>query len=97
VSGPTKAAVQDALKNLRREIDGGITRAGSGSYPVRGCCEDWLTDGLPGRDPKTVAKNRYVLEPVLAVIGTVRLRDLDVTDVDRALAARPAARLRCAW
>ena len=27
VSGPTKAAVQDALKNLRKEIDGGITKA----------------------------------------------------------------------
>ena len=24
---PTKAAVQDALKNLRKEIDGGITKA----------------------------------------------------------------------
>jgi len=34
-----------------------------------------------------VAKNRYVLEPLLAVIGNLRLRDLDVADVDRALAA----------
>jgi integrase len=92
VSGPTKAAVQDALKQLRKEIDGGITKAGSGSYTVRRCCEDWLAGGLPGRDPKTVAKNRLVLEPVLAVIGTVRLRDLDVTDVDRALAAMAVSR-----
>jgi integrase len=92
VSGPTKAAVQDALKSLRTEIDGGITKAGSGSYTVRACCEDWLTGGLPGRDPKTVAKNRYVLEPVLAVIGGVRLRDLDVTDVDSVLAAVAATR-----
>jgi integrase len=59
---------------------------------VRRCCEDWLAGGLPGRDPKTVAKNRFVLEPVLAVIGTVRLRDLDVTDVDKALAALAATR-----
>ena len=92
VSGPTKATVQDALKNLRKELDGGITKAGSGSYTVRRCCEDWLTDGLPGRDPKTVAKNRHVLEPVLAMIGTVRLRDLDVTDVDKALAAMAVSR-----
>ena len=92
MSGPTKAAMQDALKNLRKEIDGGITKAGSGTYTVRRCCEDWLTDGLPGRDPKTVANNKFVLEPVLAVIGTVRLRDLDVTDVDRALAAAAATR-----
>jgi hypothetical protein len=70
-------ATQDALKNLRKEIDGGITKAGSGSYMVRRCCEDWFTSGgLPGRDPKTVAKNKYVLEPPLTVIGNARLRDL---------------------
>jgi hypothetical protein len=51
-----------------------------------------VTGGLPGRDPKTVAKNKYVLEPVLAVIGSVRLRDLDVTDVDNALTAVAATR-----
>jgi integrase len=84
--------VQDALKGLRKEIDGGITKAGSGSYTVRRCCEDWLTGGPPGRDPKTVAKNRFVLEPLLAVIGSISLRDLDVTDVDRALAAVAATR-----
>ena len=84
--------MQDALKLLRKEIDGGITRPAPLNYTVRRCCEDWLTGGLPGRDPKTVEKNRYVLEPLLAVIGTVRLRDLDVTDVDQALAALAAAR-----
>jgi integrase len=90
VSGASKAAVQDALKELRKEIDGGI-RAPS-DYTVRRCCEDWLADGLPGRDPITVEKNRYVLEPLLTVIGGLRLRDLDVTDVDSALAAVAAAR-----
>jgi hypothetical protein len=46
---------------------------------VRQCCQDWLDGRLPGRDPKTVAKNKFVLEPVLAVIGHIRLRDLAVT------------------
>jgi integrase len=91
VSGVSKAAVQDALKELRKEIDGGITPAPV-NYTVRRCCEDWLTSGLPGRDPKTIEKNRYVLEPLLAMIGTVRLRDLDVTDVDKALTALAASR-----
>jgi integrase len=39
-----------------------------------------------------MAKNRSVLEPVLAVIGPVRLRDLDVTDLDRGLVAAAATR-----
>jgi integrase len=91
VSGASKAAVQDALKELRKQIDGGITPAPS-NYTVRVCCEDWLASGLPGRDPRTIEKNRYVLEPVLAVIGTVRLRDLDVTGVDKALTAVAATR-----
>ena len=39
-----------------------------------------------------MAKNKFVLEPVLAVIGNVRLRDLDVTDVDNALTAVAATR-----
>ena len=59
---------------------------------MRRCCENWLTDGLPGRDLKTVAKNRFVVEPLLAVMCKVRLRDLDATDVDDALAAVAASR-----
>ncbi len=91
VSGVSKAAVQDGLKELRRQIDGGISAAPL-NYTVRRCCEDWLTSGLPGRDAKTIEKNKYVLEPLLAAIGTVRLRDLDVTDVDNALTAVAATR-----
>lgn len=87
VSGPTKAAAQDALKQLRAELDAGAVKPASGTYTVRQCCEDWLAHGLPRRDPKTVEKNMYVLEPLLAVIGGVRLRELDVSDVDRALVA----------
>jgi integrase len=86
VSGTTKAAVQDELKQLRAEADAGLDKKASGSYTVRQCCEDWLADGLPGRDAKTVEKNKYVLKPLLAIIGTKRLRELDVVDVDRALA-----------
>ena len=56
VSGQSKAAVQDALKELRKEIDGGIASPAPVNYTVRRCCEDWLTGGLPGRDPKTVRR-----------------------------------------
>ncbi len=37
VSGPTKAAVQDALKELRKQIDGGITHAAPANYTLRRC------------------------------------------------------------
>jgi hypothetical protein len=91
-AGRAQEPPEGALKNLRKEIDGGIAKPGAGSHTVRKCCEDWLTGGLPGRDPKTVAKNKYVLEPPRAVIGSVRLRDLDVTDIDNALTAVAATR-----
>jgi hypothetical protein len=38
------------------------------------------------------AKNKFVLGPVLALIGPIRLRELDVTDVDRVLTAIEATR-----
>jgi hypothetical protein len=60
---------------------------------VRGCCADWLAYGLPRRDPKTVEKNKYLLEPLLAVIGSIRLRELSASDVDGALATVAKTRL----
>jgi len=44
-----------------------------------------------------VAKNQFVLEPLLAVIGNIRLRDLHVTDVDQALAAAAASPRARRW
>jgi hypothetical protein len=57
VSGPSKAAVQDELKALRREVDAGLTKPAPSNYTVRRCCEDSLADGLPGRDLQTIEKN----------------------------------------
>lgn len=86
VSGQTKAAVQDRLKGLHADLDGGITRAAPSNYTVRRAAEEWLANGLAGRSAKTVKKNENVLEPLLASIGSRRLRELEVTDVDAALA-----------
>jgi len=87
VSGPTKAAVLEALKELRADAALGISKAPPAHYTARKAAEDWLASGLPGRSAKTVRKNKDVLEPILAVIGTVKLRELDATAVDRALTA----------
>src|SRR6201993_1231871 len=91
VSGKTKAAVVDKLRDLHLQLDKGITpKAGYTHYTVRQAAEDWLATGLDGRSPKTITKNQNVLEPVLAVIGACKLRDLTAADVRQALAAMAA-------
>ena len=67
VSGTTKAAVVDKLRDLHTQLDTGVTpKAGYAHYTVRQAAEDWLAHGLDGRSPKTITKNQNVLEPILA-------------------------------
>ena len=81
----------DKLRDLHLQLDKGITpKAGYAHYTVRQAAEDWLAHGLDGRSPKTVTKNQNVLEPILAVIGARKLRDLTAADVRQALAAMAA-------
>jgi integrase len=88
VSGTTKAAVIDKLRKLHTNLDQGIVpKTGYSNYTVRQATGDWLDAGLAGRSPKTVKKNQNVLEPILAVIGARKLRDLTADDVRQALAA----------
>src|SRR5882724_1245315 len=91
VSGTTKAAVVDKLRDLHTQLDKGVTpKPGYAHYTVRQAAGDWLAHGLEGRSPKTVTKNQNVLEPILAVIGARKLRDLTAADVRQALAAMAA-------
>jgi hypothetical protein len=76
VSGQTKAEAKDKLKALRSELDAGIRT--TAAYTVEKAVADWLDEGLPGRAAKTVEVNRDSLRPLLAVIGTIPLRDLTV-------------------
>ena len=85
--GRARLPCRTPSRNCGRRSTAGSPSQAPGATPCGSACEDWLTGGLRGRDPKTVAKNRYVLEPLLTVIGPVRLRELDVTDVDNVLAA----------
>src|SRR5690348_5457785 len=88
VSGKTKAAVIDKLRDLHAQLDKGVTpKAAYAHYTVRQAAEDWLAHGLDGRSPKTITKNQNVLEPILAVIGARKLRDLSADDVRQALTA----------
>ena len=91
VSGKTKAAVVDKLRDLHNQLDTGITpKAGYTHYTVRQAAEDWLAHGLDGRSAKTIKKNQNVLAPILAVIDARKLRDLSAADVRQALAAMAA-------
>jgi len=83
VSGPTKAEVKDKLKALHSELDAGIRT--TAAYTVAKAAADWLYEGLPGRSAKTVEANRDSLQPLLAIIGSIPLRDLYVQDVRNAL------------
>jgi hypothetical protein len=60
---------------------------GPDDYTVRQAVEEWLAEGLPGRAVKTVAKNKYCVEPLLVLIGSCLLRDLRADDVEEALGA----------
>jgi hypothetical protein len=83
VSGQTKAAVVDKLRDLHKELDKGIVpKTGYVYHTVRQAAEDWLATGLDGRSAK---KNQNVLEPILIVIGARKLRELTAADVRKAL------------
>jgi hypothetical protein len=83
VSGQTRTEVKDKLKALHSELDAGVRSAAG--YTVEKAVADWLDEGLPGRTAKTVEANRDSLRPLLAVIGTIPLKDLTVQDVRTAL------------
>ena len=88
VSGKTRTEVKDKLKALHSELDAGV-RTEQG-YTVETAVAEWLAEGLPGRTPKTVEVNEDALRPVLAVIGSIPLRDLTAHDVRTALAKMAA-------
>jgi integrase len=84
VTGRTKTVVKDKLKVLRRELETGIQS--SPSYTMALCIEDWLSQGLVGRSPDTVANYRYAAEHAVSKLGAIKLRDLTARHVQTALA-----------
>jgi integrase len=85
VSGRTKQDVKDKLKELHGDLDAGLPAPG-GRYTVSQAVADWLDEGLDGRSDKTVTLNRHVLQPVVASIGWIQVRQLAARDVRRVLA-----------
>jgi integrase len=86
VSGTTRAAVVDKLRELHTDLrQGAVPRTGYANYTVRQAADDWLAHGLAGRSAKTIKKNQNMIEPILKVIGTRKLRELSAANVRQAL------------
>ncbi len=90
VSGRTKTEARQKVRALREELDAGITP--KAAYTVADAVAAWLTQGLGGRSEKTVAMNRYTLQPVVDAIGRRPLRKLTAADVQGALETIAATR-----
>ncbi|MGH3303981.1 MAG: hypothetical protein ACRDOK_20340 [Streptosporangiaceae bacterium] len=90
VSGRNRADVKDKLKALHEELAEGLRT--SHIYTVRQCVDDWLADGLDGRSAKTMSTYREVLDPLMALIGKAKLRDLTARQVRSALVRLSADR-----
>ncbi|MGH3798047.1 MAG: site-specific integrase [Pseudonocardiaceae bacterium] len=89
VYGRTKADVRDKLKDLRAEIETGVTS--SARYTVAEMVRKWLGVGLKDRAPKTIEKCRTLIDNhILPQIGATKLRDLTADDLDEWLESRAA-------
>jgi len=86
VSGQSKADVKTKLGALHEGLHTSAT------YTVREAVEDWLANGLDGRSAKTVSTYREVLDPLTALIGSAKLRDLTARQVRSALVKLSADR-----
>jgi integrase len=90
VSGRSRSDVKGKLQALHDELREGLHT--SSTYTVRQAVNDWLESGLDGRSAKTVSTYREVLEPLTALIGSARLRDLTARQVRSALVKLSADR-----
>jgi integrase len=90
VRGRSKTDVKDKLQALHEELRDGVHT--SATYTVRQAVNDWLANGLDGRAPKTVSTYREVLDPLVGLIGSAKLRDLTAPQVRSALVTLSADR-----
>ena len=86
VSGKTKVEVRDKLRELHKETDAGLRPRRR--YTVGDALEDWLAHGVDGLSERTVTLYRGTIVKALnEQLGSVRLTELTVSDVQGALAA----------
>lgn len=84
VTGRTKTEVRDKLRELHRQVEGGLRPRRR--YTVEDALEDWLAVGLDGLAARTVTLYRGTIAKALREeLGSVRLTDLTAADVQKAL------------
>ena len=84
VTGRTKTEVRDKLRDLHRQVEGGLRPRRR--YTVEDALEDWLAVGLDGLSARTVTLYRGTIAKALREeLGSVRLTDLTAADVQKAL------------
>ena len=84
VTGRTKTEVRDKLRELHRQVEGGLRPRRR--YTVEDALEDWLAVGLDGLSARTVTLYRDTIAKALREeLGSVRLTDLTAADVQKAL------------
>src|SRR5688572_23528007 len=80
VSGKTKTEAKTKLREILRDLDDGHGVQGH-KFTVEDALRDWLEHGLSGRDPKTIAANRFLAEGhLIPSLGRRRLRELTADD-----------------
>ena len=85
-SGRTKTEAKAKLREILRDQEDGLARGRDG-YTVAQAVEDWLTYGLAGQAPSTVAKYKILCaRHIVPLLGARRLRDLTAREIDRWLA-----------
>jgi integrase len=92
VRGRTKTEVKEKLRTKHQELAAGIRTPAH--YTVGRCLKDWL-ETLHSQAESTVTGYRIMVRHLAGLIGTVKLVELKVRDVDFALgklAQRPSTR-----
>jgi integrase len=82
VRGRTRTEVKEKLRDKHQELAAGVRT--SASYTVERCLNDWLQT-LSTHEESTVTGYRITVRHLIELIGTVKLAELKVRDVQFAL------------
>ncbi|MEV4927881.1 site-specific integrase [Streptomyces roseoverticillatus] len=87
VSGKTKADVRHKLRELRKELEQGVKAPAT--YTVTQAVNDWLAQGLKGREVSSVETYRILADKhVIPCLGKAKLRTLEADELDEWLEDR---------